>query len=461
MVLHAAKRILSSQRYEKLVNGFKRSKNDLIAMELDFLDYDQPYHDVPRDNHYMRALRVTEKLFRPSRRLKPISFPDLRNYPWTLPVSAEFPFTSDPVWKATVNRKFEFKIRAVFGVPKLLLMVENMFIWNIQKEYQNQKTQNPMLWGFEMMLGGWLKLANKVRQLKPEWYLSTDWSQFDKRAVHEVIDDIHKIWRSWFDFDQGYEPTSNYPHSTTSERRTQNLWDWMTHSIKHTPILGPSGNLYQWKWNGIASGFMQTQLLDSFYNCIVSLTCLSSLGIDIEHDRFKIYVQGDDSFICLPHVNLGFTFKKEEFLTAYRKESLRRFNSKLSDKKSILTCDLNESTVLSYSCNNGIAKRGDIELLTHLLYPERSRTLGGFAGACVGLAYASMGTSLDAYNICRDVFLFLVNELEQTPTFPGNWQKKLRAMNIELDPSHFPSFDEVFSQNFNIREQTDSLKQRL
>jgi hypothetical protein len=37
------------------------------------------------------------------------------------------------------------KIRAVFGVPKLLLMVENMFIWNIQKEYLN-KGKGSLLW---------------------------------------------------------------------------------------------------------------------------------------------------------------------------------------------------------------------------------------------------------------------------------------------------------------------------
>jgi hypothetical protein len=353
---------------EQTINGYKRSVGSSNASEEDFLRTDQPYHDLPRDYHYHRALRVTEKLFRPHRRLRPVAFPDLRFYPWSLLISAEAPFTREPKWaqllrqrqaegeeidgKLTfhnlyneifeLNRRLihaikdrdgqfwtkdgkpipyeynslhtrahlvkaedEDKLRAVFGVPKLLLMAENMFIWQLQKEYLNDKVKSPMLWGFETFKGGWNRLRSKILRHRPNTVISTDWSGFDRFALHEVIDDVHNMWRNWFDFDKGYEPTDvlfkketparlDYQKTTTSEERIQNLWDWMTYSTKHTPIRAESGNMYQWQYNGIASGFQQTQLLDSFVNCIMILTCLSSQDINIESENFVIMVQGDD-----------------------------------------------------------------------------------------------------------------------------------------------------------------------
>jgi hypothetical protein len=157
-------------------------------------------------------------MFRPKRLLKPITFPDLRYYPWTISTSAEAPYTESKYWQdrlvqkqaegETENARSIFhnlydeifhinrqlvhdikfgrqpfwnkqgepvpykwnylhsrshmvkadkpdKIRAVFGVPKLLLMVENMFIWNLQREYLNRKPgTSPLLWGFETIRGG-------------------------------------------------------------------------------------------------------------------------------------------------------------------------------------------------------------------------------------------------------------------------------------------------------------------
>jgi len=243
-------------------------------------------------------------MFRPHRRLRPIAFPDLRYYPWTLNTSAEAPYRESKYWQEYIRQKqregeidddgMTFhnlyneifhenrihvhsikygmepfwkdgepvpyhwtylhsrshlvssnkpdKIRAVFGVPKLLLMVENMFIWNLQKEYLIHKNgKGPLLWGFETIRGGWRKLIGKLSQNgEMTRLLSADWSGFDHKALHEVIDDVHQIWRSWFDFDQGYEPSesdeADWTQTQSEEWKIQNLWDWMTHSVKHSPI---------------------------------------------------------------------------------------------------------------------------------------------------------------------------------------------------------------------------------
>jgi hypothetical protein len=470
-------------------------------------------------------------MFRPSRRLKPVSFPDLRFYPWNLPVSAEYPFTIQKKWENIIRQRqadgedndgkitfhnlyneiFELnrnlvhqikegnpgfwrsdgtpkpygftnlhtrahlvksdaddKLRAVFGVPKLLLMVENMFIWNIQKEYMNGKVQSPILWGFETFRGGWNKLWNRLSRKKRNTFLSADWSGFDRFALFEVIDDVHEMWRSWFDFDS-YEPTDaltheedirlSYPSSKANPVKIQRLWDWMTYSVKHTPIRGFSGQLYQWQYNGIASGFQQTQLLDSFVNVIMLLTCLSACGINIDSDNFDLLAQGDDSLTGFPEIIADY----EQFLDKMSIEAKRRFNATLSVDKTTIGNSLNDVEVLSYRNREGTAYRSESDLLAHLLYPERNQGLPEAASSCIGIAYASMGCSRHVYDTCKDAFEFLTSQLGVQPSL--KWlQDYLRVRgqeSVNLSVSTiFPSFEDCYVQNFDFGKRTNSEKNR-
>jgi len=517
---------------EEAIHGYRRADGTDEQAEVDFHKTDQPYHPVPRDYHYRRALRVCEKLFRPSKRLLPISFPDLRYYPWTLNVSAEAPFTGSKKWDTHLrqqqsegrvenarptfhnlyneifhqNRYHIHKIknglapfwdkehepqpylystlhtrahltrtgkpdknRAVFGVPKLLLMAENMFIWPLQKEYLNKNVDSPMLWGFETFKGGWMKLWNKLSKRHFNGVISSDWSGFDHRALHEVIDDVHTMWRSWFDFNLGYEPsksdTHDYSKTETKEWKIQNLWDWMTNAVKHTPILGQSGTFYQWLFNGIASGYQQTQLLDSFVNAIYILTCLSALGINIEADDFAIYVQGDDNLSVFAERVLH--SNKEVFISNLATQAKQRFNAVLSTSKTTYGTSLNEVEILSYKNTNGIAYRDESELLAKLLYPERPRTYGALASASIGIASAAMGNSQYVYNTCRNVFNFIVNDLGIEPATDPNEKAHIATHKsaivelTQLKKITFPSFDETFSLNFDYSTRTDADKQRL
>jgi hypothetical protein len=513
---------------KRAIHGYRRSATDSRSGETDFLKTDQPYHSLKRDRHYKRALIMTTRMFKPTRRLLPIAFPDLRYYPWTLPTSAEAPYLESKYWNDYVLQKqregeiedgritfhnlyneifhenrshvhgikygqppfwkdgqpvpYEHntlhsrshlvkedkpdKIRAVFGVPKLLLMVENMFIWNLQKEYLNEKLEkSPMLWGFETVRGGWNKLISRLSSKPFETILSADWSGFDHKALHSVIDDVHSIWRSYFDFDKGYEPsasdTHDYSQSTTDENKIQNLWDWMTNAIKHTPIKAESGNMYGWKFNGIASGYQQTQLLDSFVNCIYLLTCLSAAGINIMSDAFQALFQGDDSLTAFPE-----RVTTDHFLARLSSEALTRFNAILSVDKTTIGSSVNDVEVLSYGTKSGLATRDPAELLAHLLYPERPRNEATTAAAAVGIAQAAMGSNRQVYNTCLELFTFLTTQWKVIPTYPEpdlvstinphrffNW-KPLTVM-------EFPSFEQTFLQNYDLRRRTESDKQRL
>jgi hypothetical protein len=507
---------------QKAINGYRRSATNPESGEQDFLKTDLPYHDVPRDFHYLRALRVVEKMFRPSRRLKPIAFPDLRYYPWTISTAAEAPFTESKYWQEYVRQKaregdidsdrmsfhnlydeiffinrqlihdikygrkpfwtdsgepipYQFaylhsrshmvkhdkpdKIRAVFGVPKLLLMAENMFIWNIQKDYLNRPAgSSPLLWGFETIRGGWMKLITKLNSKSFKTLLSADWSGFDHKALHEVIDDVHSIWRSWFDFDSGYEPsisdTHDYTDTKSREEQIERLWTWMCYAIKHTPIKAESGNMYQWQWNGIASGFQQTQLLDSFVNAIYLLTCLSACGINIDSDNFQAFFQGDDSITGFPE-----QVDYKHFVKQLTLEAKRRFNADLSTDKTTIGPWFNDVEVLSYGNKSGIATRDPAELLAHLLYPERPRRPGETAAAAAGIAQAAMGHSREVYNTCLDVYTFLVKTLGIEPQWKEHDPNKITPYSMNVQ--EFPTFEDTFLQNFDIRRRTESDNNRL
>jgi hypothetical protein len=520
-IKHAIFKHCNEDIADKAVHGYYRSPTDPKSGEVDFLKTDQPYHDVPRDRHYRRALRVFEKMFRPSRRLKPIAFPDLRYYPWTLNTSAEAPYREsddwyeyvlqkeregeiddarlsfhnlydeifeenrwhvhkikdgkEPFWKNNEPVPYLFtylhsrahmvksgdppKIRAVFGVPKLLLMVENMFIWNIQKEYLNRRVnKGPLLWGYETFRGGWNNLIYRLCGKHINGIISADWSGFDHKVLHEVIDDVHNIWRSWFDFDQGYEPSRSsdhdYTQTETDEIRIQRLWDWMCHAIKHTPIKAESGNMYQWQFNGLASGYQSTQLLGSAVNAVYLLTSLSAAGINIESEDFQALFQGDDSICTFPE---RVDFKT--FIPKVSDEAKLRFNADLSIEKTTYGNWFYGVEVLSYRYENGFATRDPASLLAHLLYPERPKRPNEVAASCIGIAQASMGIRC-VYDTCLDVFTFLVKTLGIEPYFPEQdinkpikwWEPSLR---------YFPRFEECILQNYEVEFRDEAMINRL
>nr|UZA97537.1 RNA-dependent RNA polymerase [Lentinula edodes partitivirus 4] len=521
-ILKGLHNTLPEETVSNIRDGYYRSPTDPQSAEDDFKKTDQPYHPIKRDRHYRKALRVVEKMFRPTRRLKPIHFADLRAYPWTLNTSAEWPYRGDKRWEDHVKQKYregevdsihlnfhnlydeifdanrwnihlikdgkapfwkdgepvpygftflhsrshlrridqDPKIRAVFGVPKLLLMAENMFIWNLQREYQNRPLHTgPLLWGYETFRAGWNKLASRLSRHPIKSIISTDWSGFDHKALHELIDDIHEMWRNWFDFDQGYEPSENddhsYKYSKTDPLRLQNLWDWMTNAIKKTPIIAESGNMYEWNFNGIASGFQQTQLLDSFVNAVMILTCLSAAGINIESEHFQALFQGDDSIIAFPEI-VDFL----PFLRRVSDEAKLRFNADISPDKTTHGEWFDGIEVLSYTYQGGLARRDPDEVLAHLLYPERLRNDEETAAACCGLASALMGCSLPHYLALKDIFVFLVDVLKIQPRLPKAEEKIFELIALPK-LTDFPTFEETFLQNLDIRGRTEAQRQQL
>lgn len=274
-------------------------------------------------------------------------------------------------------------------------MAEAMFLWPLTNDLLNR--DGPMLWAFETLKGGWYTIYNWFMNRKERFqtFLALHWRQFDKKAQFEVIDDIHDIIESYIDFENGYIPTVDYPTSWTDPARLRRLFAWIRGAVKHTVDVLLNGETYRRRFAGIASGYFQTQLLDSMYNTVLLLTTLSALGINI--DKLALKVQGDDSIIGLleqiPEIH------QESLLEAFAAEAKRRFGAVLNTTKSKMGNSLNGLPLLGFVNKNGIPTKDRDDLLASLLYPERRSDEPRLMARCIGIAYANCGFHASVYHI--------------------------------------------------------------
>lgn len=176
----------------------------------------------------------------------------------------------------------------------------------------------------------------------------------------------------------------------------------MTDAILTTPLMLPNGDLLRFMHSGIYSGYFQTQILDSIYNCVMIFTILSKMGFDL--DKVAIKVQGDDSLFLLLYMfaTLVFTFLKffQHYATLY-------FGSEVSIDKSELRPSLEGAEVLKYRNHGTMPVRDELQLLAMLRHPERTSSLPSLMARTIGIAYANCGNFTRVYQICEDIYKYL------------------------------------------------------
>nr|UDL14415.1 MAG: putative RNA-dependent RNA polymerase [Partitiviridae sp.] len=468
VVAHAIKRwVFEPDDQWDILHGYKRSIPDAHAAHQFFLKYDVEHHDIIKDNIYEESLSEITEMFRPEVKLRPVHFTDLRWYPWNLSTNAERPFSGSRILREALrearnqglidNEKVSFhnlfnhvfvrtrddihkikdglcftgkpkadrlyrinvhqkpamtrfdepdKVRSVFGVPKVHIMAEAMFMWPLFNQY-HKHGKSPMLWGYETLNGGWYKLNAEYYQRfngkRP--IFSLDWSEFDMRAYFTVLDDIRSNWKTYFDFESGYIPTRTYPDSKADPVRLNNLWDWTTYALKEMESVSPIGRVYKRLYAGIPSGAFTTQFMDSFYNGLMILSCLKALKLPTSKDMF-LKLMGDDSLFA-PDCWIS-DYSKELALDAMTIEAKRRFNSKLSSKKSTVTDSINGASVLSYENRNGLPWRNQNQLLAQLyLAKSYNDDYSKLKARAVGICFADAGNHATVRDVCSDVFNFL------------------------------------------------------
>jgi len=511
--LVAVKKFYTSQEMQE-VFSYRRSAITDEALQADFLRCDTPDHNVIKDKHYKRALQIVADKFKPPSLCKPVHYCDLRFYPWTLNSSVEQPFVSDPVLiqmvqqahaeqklsSASMNlhncynyvfqqvrpmvhqikegrakgNKFMFpntaharshlvksdepdKVRMVHGVSKVTLFIECMLLWTFFKFLRLGST--PIAWGYETIKGGIYRIYNEVSQLKrrPNLWLALDWSQFDKLARFTIIDDIHTILLSYMDFSSGYHPTKTYPSTTTKPIRLHRLWKWMNASVKFNPIRLPDGSLWKRTHSTIASGLLQTQVLDTMINLTMLITVLLALGIP-DSDIVYMLALGDDSLFGLSTI---LNCSKEEFLSKIASTALTYFGAILSSKKSRITTTLEGTHFLGYSFHNAMPIRDEFKLLAQLCFPERRWTIERLAARAVGIAYANCGYHRRVYLVCKDIYDYCTSTLGATPNIIGSKYLTYISKFVDIDLTSFPSQDKICAELLSVPRLNPSLEERF
>jgi hypothetical protein len=444
------------------------------------------------------ALQFVEEKFRPPQKYHPIHFADLRAYPWELSTSSEEPLVSDPLLvqavkqayaanllpnerlsKANIynaafgyNRNYvhtiksdpkagknkvhfypttaharshltkitdESKIRMVFGVPWLFLMIELMLLWPLFNWFRKGLT--PIAWTYEIMNGGMNKINSLT--LPNDLYLCLDWKQFDKRVMYDLIDKIHKMWSSWMDMTD-YVHTVTYNEKQTKHsdakfsRRIKSLWSWMSCYLKHMHIQLPDGSVWTKQFAGIASGMLQTQVLDSFINLLMLITILVALKVPLPSISL---ILGDDSLLIIR--NFGST-DCQALLNAISHMGDNLFGAVVNTTKSIITNDPNKIVFLAYKNNNGIPTRDVEELLAKFVHPERKWDNAKVKARALGFAYANCGVDLRVHETCRDVFNSFPNLTLRESGSP--FLRYYREYVSSYDTDRFPTRDELLQK---------------
>jgi hypothetical protein len=508
IVSYAIKKHCPPEIIEAAINGYRRSDVSVNALVEDFMRCDIEKPPLIWDEHLLAGIERTKQLLLPPYKTRPVHYCDLREFPWTLSTSVEAPYSTDTKKVPLVLKKLfdikqnsdmrrtfhnlynyvfvknrgivhqikdhgpqgdkffyyntaharshlvenqaEDKVRMVHGVPKLLIQVEAMFLYPYFNFLRKQTTA--MLWGYETMMGGVYRLYNDVFSADSHFntFCGFDWKMFDKRVSFELIDIVHQCWFDNLILDQGYIPSVHYTETVSQPERMTNLWNWMTHAVKHTPILLPDGSLWKRRYATLASGMLQTQILDSWVNSIVLNTTFHSLGFDINSMLLKL--MGDDSFVATHMVK---SYAYDTLLKAVEKEALRRFGFILHPESQCQST-IEGLNILGYSCNHGLPKRDQVSLLAQLLYPEKYPNLSQLRARAVGIAMASCGQDDLVYNVCKDVFEYCtsqgVTESDPSGTHFRNYIKEF----FDVDYNVFP--DKLWLQSRLLESNVRSLR---
>lgn len=514
-VEHAIRRFCYPAQIESIMHGYTRHEVTEELILSNFKLGDLPPHTPPRDKHYLTGLEFTSDLFRPPQPVRPVHILDVQHhYPMKNKPNAEAPFSTEkyfrdklppgtrastgnmkPIifdytrrWHHEIKNKVEPshryfyqmllhiktalvssasipKTRTIFGVPKPWIIAQIMFFWPLFAHYKSFKGSSPLLWGYETFNGGWMRLNYELmHQYLRTSILMIDWKNFDKHALFSVCSDIFPIQRSYLDFSRGYMPTVDYPDTATDwnaskEERLSNLYDWTISAFYDTPVLLPNGEVYLRLFRGIPSGLYTTQFLDSMYNCVMLITCLSALEIPISKDMI-IKLMGDDSIIrllvCIP------PNQHEEFLTKLNDVADIYFKSKISIEKSKLSNTPNGAEVLSYTNHNGLPHRDPTALLAQFYHTKaRKPTPGKTMAQAIGMAYASCGFDKQVYYVCKDIHAYYHSQ--GVDPDPAGLLFALGEDPFGLDPSgisltHFPSLHEIQANLTALDYVSDSVE---
>lgn len=505
-LLHAFNEHLYTNQVHEIVHGYRRAPTSELLVYEDFFAGDIPTHTIPKDEHYYQALEYTRKRFAPPHLCRPAHLLDVEHhYPHRSKSNAEAPFSTEsfyldilrsPDYRAkhqlpenakasTGNMKsiiFDFvrrwhheikdatvpinarlfymllhtktalvrtdspdKTRTIWGTPKCFVLAEIMFHWSLLAHYKRNPGLTPLLWGYEIILGGMFRINAELFQSHTRFSVITiDKSRFDKHALFEAYDDLDTMTRSFLDFDSGYLPTHDYPDTRSTwtllkAQRLERLWQWTCYAFRNTPIVLPDGRAYKRTHAGLPSGLYTTQYRGSTYNHLTIATCLLAMGIELTR-IISIKIQGDDSLTHL--AVLVPPNEHQAFLDTFASLDDYYFGSVIHPDKSSVNNGPQGSEYFGYHNNHGIPIRDPIKLLAQFYHTKASSPTPSLTmAAAVGFAYADCAQHKQVYNVCKNVFDYYSSQ-GYTPDMASIsdmvFNEQFSSYSLP-DPSVFPS----------------------
>jgi len=467
---------LYPSQIEYILHEKRRSDiTSIESIEEDFFKGDLPYRPMIKDNHYVHALDYIHRQFAPPQKVRPVHFLDIEHhYPHENSSNAEAPFSTekfftdmlnDPTYRerhnipenakksfgnmkpiifdwtrrflheikdgtasfnkymyhiqlhnktALIDKTDENKIRSISGFPRPANLACIMFLWPLFAYYKRYPGQSPLLWGYETILGGMLRLNHELwRSHHHASIVTLDKSRFDKYYAFEIQDDIDTIVESYIDFDHGYIPTKEYSntHLDWDENKTNRLfrlWKWICYVFRNTPTVIHDGRMYKRKWFGMPSGIYTVQYYDTLHFGITNSTVLFSMGFT-ESDILIYKGEGDDILLQLAIIIPP--NQHDSFLQEYQRIDDHYFGSVIRPDKCEIVNGIDGFTTLGYTNHKGLPHRNPLDLLAQFYHtkhtdPSAPRTMA----TAVGIAYASLGRDKQVYRVCRDVYEYLASQ---------------------------------------------------
>lgn len=181
-----------------------------------------------------------------------------------------------------------------------------------------------------------------------KYWISLDYSKFDQSLVSWLIRDAFEIiWNC-------FEGCSDWRW----------LWDIIVNDFLKKAFIGPDGKLF-YAENGVPSGSMFTQIIDSICNLIMVHTYFYSLEAKgTKVDDFVCIICGDDNLVFLDF-DVNF-----EDLEGYFK---RNFGVECNASKCDRGTQADDPVFLSRTWRVAGEWRQPKELIAKMLYPERFR----------------------------------------------------------------------------------------
>ncbi|KAM0673562.1 hypothetical protein GVAV_002939 [Gurleya vavrai] len=301
--------------------------------------------------------------------------------------------------KNPLTHRNKLKLRLISGTPYRTILVEMMLIHPLNIHLQ--RNRNAIAWGYETYKGGLCRLRDEFKNF--DCFISLDFSAFDKRVPHWIIEDIHSVWKSLCDLNKYYSDPANSFRTNAQSHEIERLWSYMTEAATKEKFVMPDGHVYERQHSGFGSGLYQTQLLGSHINFVMITAAMINAGF--EKKDFEVKVLGDDSVIAF---NYEFNLQDLLFkLTSYLKKT---FNAIVNVDKSKAYRNVNNLQFLAYKIVNSEVTRIHNDLLGRLLFPDKLNYNKEMTKTrALGILISNFGADKEVDDVCRRILNRLKN----------------------------------------------------